>query len=72
MDTLPLWMRSFAYLENADSAPLYVKVTANDYSYYGWVNGLVRKRSGAVRAVVEDDNGRLFIHNVNQLEEHEP
>lgn len=44
-----------------------VTVTASDYAYEGWLSTIVRKRSGAFRAVVEDDNGRLFIHNAGQL-----
>lgn len=44
-----------------------VRVTASDYAYEGWLSTIVRKRSGAFRAVVEDDNGRLFIHNAGQL-----
>jgi hypothetical protein len=44
-----------------------VKVTASDYAYEGWLTTLVRKRSGAWRCVVEDDCGRLFIHNAGQL-----
>lgn len=45
-----------------------VKVTANDYSYGGTLATVFRKRTGAIRAVVEDDNGRLFIHNPSQIE----
>ena len=44
-----------------------VTVTANDYSYQGWLAGLAIKQSGAIRYVVEDDCGRLFIHNASQL-----
>jgi hypothetical protein len=45
-----------------------VRVTANDYSYDGWLVSIFRKRrSGLVRYIVEDDNGRLFIHNAKQL-----
>lgn len=48
-----------------------VKVTANDYSYEGWLgkeDGTFTKRSGAKRYIVEDDFGRCFIHNSSQIE----
>ena len=48
-----------------DSVPIRVK--ANDYSYDGHLVNVFLKRSGALRCVVEDDNGRLFIHNAGQL-----
>lgn len=51
----------------AADAPVPVVVTANDYSYHGWIVGLAKKRSGVFRGVVEDVNGRLFIHNSSQL-----
>lgn len=44
-----------------------VTVTANDYSYDGWLVAKFKKRSGHLRCVVEDANGRLFIHNFLQL-----
>lgn len=44
-----------------------VKVTANDYSYDGFLVFGGRKLSLKVRAVVEDVEGRLFIHNASQL-----
>jgi hypothetical protein len=47
--------------------PPQVRVLANDYSYTGWLVGIVYKRRGEYRAVVEDSNGRLFIHNPLQL-----
>ena len=47
--------------------PQRVTVTGNDYIYQGWLAGLAIKRSGAIRYVVEDDCGRLFIHNASQL-----
>lgn len=46
-----------------------VKVIKRDYSYNGYISGLVIKRSGAIRTVIEDDCGRLFIHNASELEE---
>jgi len=45
-----------------------VRVKANDYSYTGWLVSVFQKRSKAVRCVVEDRNGRLFIHNPDQLD----
>ena len=38
-----------------------------DYSFEGCVVGVITKRSGAVRYVVEDDRGLLFIFNRKQL-----
>lgn len=55
--------------------PLPVWVTAGDYAYQGWLVSLVLKRikpgqtERALRAVVEDEHGRLFIHNARQLEQ---
>lgn len=46
-----------------------VRVRANDYAYNGRVAVVFPKiGSGAVRCVVEDDCGRLFIHNARQIE----
>lgn len=47
--------------------PSPVHVTANDYEYDGWIIALGKKRSGAIRCVVEDEHGRLFIHNSGQI-----
>lgn len=44
-----------------------VRVTANDYAYDGWLVSLFQKRSGQWRGIVEDADGRLFIHNAGQL-----
>jgi hypothetical protein len=46
-----------------------VKVTGGDYVYHGWLVAFFqkRKRKGGWRCVVEDGNGRLFIHNPSQL-----
>ena len=49
------------------SPPVRLTVTGNDYSYEGWLASVVIKRSGAIRYVIEDDNGRLFIHNAGQI-----
>lgn len=50
-----------------------VHVVASDYSYDGWLMSAFPKRSGEWRCVVEDSNGRLFIHNARQLHvENEP
>lgn len=48
-----------------------VLVKAKDYSYEGWLVANFHKRSGEQRCVVEDENGRLFIHNLNQMSERE-
>jgi len=45
-----------------------VTVHGSDYSYEGWIDAVFRKRSGEVRCVVEDINGRLFIHNAGNIE----
>lgn len=51
--------------------PLFLKhqvtVQANDYSYAGEVCGYAVKASGEVRYIVEDSNGRLFIHSHTQI-----
>ena len=47
--------------------PLPVRVVASDYQYDGWIVIGFAKRNGKIRAVVEDPNGRLFIHNAGQL-----
>jgi len=44
-----------------------VTKTGGDYSYSGRVVGRLVKKSGAVRWVVEDDRGLLFIFNASQL-----
>ena len=44
-----------------------VNVQGSDYAYNGWLVGIAIKRSGQVRYIVEDVNGRLFIHNARQL-----
>lgn len=44
-----------------------VTVVANDYTYEGWLTVVFRKMRGNVRCVVEDENGRLFIHNPTQI-----
>lgn len=45
-----------------------VTVIASDYYYEGWlVTVFNKRRKSQVRCVVEDDNGRLFIHNASQL-----
>jgi len=48
-------------------APVPVHVVANDYACDGWIVAAFEKRGGAKRCVVEDPNGRLFIHNSRQL-----
>ena len=46
-----------------------VRVQGSDYSYEGWVVTVFRKKRAPhqLRCDVEDENGRLFIHNATQL-----
>jgi len=46
-----------------------VMVVASDYAYVGFLVGEVIKLSGEARTVVEDVNGRLFIHRPDQVQE---
>jgi hypothetical protein len=57
----------YTYIDSARACPVPVRVQGGDYQYDGWLVGLSFKRSGVMRANVEDANGRLFIHNLNQL-----
>ena len=50
-----------------ETNPIPVRVQASDYAYDGWLTTLIVKRSGAIRCVVEDSCGRLFIHNAAQV-----
>lgn len=45
-----------------------VRKVGGDYRFEGVIVGVVTKRSGALRYVVEDDRGLLFILNAGQLE----
>jgi hypothetical protein len=45
-----------------------VKKVSGDYTFEGVVVAAFAKKSGAVRYVVEDDRGLLFIFNGGQLE----
>ena len=45
-----------------------VAKVGGDYRFEGKVAGIVRKKSGQIRYVVEDDRGLLFIFNPAQLE----
>ncbi len=47
--------------------PARVTVTGGDYTYEGDIVSTFIKKRGGVRYVVEDDNGRLFIHNAKQV-----
>ncbi len=49
-----------------------VQVIANDYTYSGYLACALRKRKGAIRFVIEDSEGRLFIHNALQCGFDEP
>ena len=44
-----------------------VTIQGGDYRYEGWIVSTFSKRSGETRIVVEDSNGRLFIHNPRQV-----
>jgi hypothetical protein len=44
-----------------------VRVKGGDYAYDGWIVCVFNKRSGVSRCVVEDEQGRLFIHNLGQI-----
>lgn len=44
-----------------------VTVMGGDYNYAGDIIEVLVKKSGEIRCVVEDDNGRLFIHNGGQV-----
>lgn len=46
---------------------LTLSVQSEDYSYVGRLAGLAWKRTGKLRYVVEDDNGRLFIQSARQI-----
>jgi len=45
-----------------------VRKVGGDYKYEGVVAGIVYKKSGQIRYVVEDDRGMLFIFNEKGLE----
>jgi hypothetical protein len=47
--------------------PIPLHVTGSDYGYDGTLQGIIVKRSGVIRYVIEDDNRRLFIHNARQI-----
>lgn len=59
-------------------SPDQITVHGGDYSYRGWLMSVFPKRPRGEkldagrddqwRAVVQDDNGRLFIHRLDQLE----
>lgn len=44
-----------------------VTVKGGDYEYAGTLVSHFHKLRGGIRYVVEDANGRLFIHNAKQL-----
>ena len=45
-----------------------VRVFGGDYEYDGRLSCIfTKRRGGGVRVVVEDDNGRLFIHKPDNL-----
>lgn len=54
------------HFEKRPNDPLVIR--GGDYIYGGWLVSTFRKRhKGVWRCVVEDMNGRLFIHNASQL-----
>lgn len=53
--------------KNAMSEPPPVTVRGGDYQYDGWLVSVFKKRKGQWRCVVEDEGGRLFIHNASQV-----
>jgi hypothetical protein len=57
-----LWVSGIA------TEPQRVKVTGGDYVYLGWLVGMSKKLNGVIRANVQDETGRLFIHNAGQVE----
>lgn len=59
-------MRSFDEI-SAHAIGRKVQIKGKDYTYDGWVVAAFNKRSGVVRYVIEDANGRCFIHNVAQI-----
>ena len=44
-----------------------VEKTGGDYTYKGDIVGVIHKKSGVLRFVVENDDGMLFIFNPTQL-----
>lgn len=41
--------------------------TGGDYKYQGEIVGIVHKKSGQIRYVVEDDRGLLMIMSIGQI-----
>jgi DNA-directed RNA polymerase subunit L len=44
-----------------------VTVKGEDYTYEGVLVGIIIKRNGKIRYVIEDESGRLFIQNAKQI-----
>jgi hypothetical protein len=44
-----------------------VEKCTGDYTFEGTVVGIVRKKSGEIRYVIEDDRGLLLIMNEKQI-----
>jgi hypothetical protein len=53
--------------ENEIQLGMWVKKETGDYRFYGTIVGIINKLSGAVRIVVENNDGMLFIFNPSQL-----
>ena len=47
--------------------PGFMQRVEYDYEFDGDIRGVVTKRSGAIRYVVEDDRGLLLIMNAKQV-----
>lgn len=45
-----------------------VRARGIGFEYDGWVIATAIKRSGGLRVIVEDGDGRIFIHNANELD----
>lgn len=41
---------------------------SGDYTFFGWIVAIFKKRSGQIRYVVEDERGLLLIMNEQQLQ----
>jgi hypothetical protein len=63
----PLDLHDLYHAHDVDD-PAPVTVIASDYRYDGWLIMLgYKRRSRALRCAVEDEYGRIFIHNASQI-----
>lgn len=66
--TLPESQRDVPASADRKVAPrVHLVVHGTDYFYTGILVAAFPKLGGAIRYVVEDSNGRLFIHNAKQI-----